>query len=144
MPLLIDDTDYNLEEQAGFILRKAYQRHTSIFAEHARDQLTSMQFLTLYRLAIEPGQVSQNALGRLVAMDAATTKGVVSRLVARGLIESKRDQIDRRRYMLSTTAKGRAVLDGMLPKMKTVTVETLSPLTEQERHQLISLLHKIT
>ena len=65
-----------LEEQAGHILRRAHQRHAAIFQELIGDsQLTPLQFAALARLR-DLGEVSQNQLGRLTAMDAATMQGV--------------------------------------------------------------------
>lgn len=134
---------YVLDDQVGFVMRKAYQRHLTIFSHHIVGGLTSMQFSTLYRLATEPGPVSQNALGRMVAMDAATTKGVISRLEARGLIRTERDQTDRRRYMLSTTEAGRVLLSEALPRMGRITNETLAPLSKAERIQFLALLQRL-
>jgi len=144
MPEPLNSIDYILDEQVGFILRKAYQRHMTIFTEHVAGGLTSMQFSTLYRLATEPGPVSQNALGRMVAMDAATTKGVISRLQARGLIHTERDKVDKRRYLLTTTQAGRALLAETLPRMKLISEKTLEPLTAAEQKTLVALLRKIT
>ena len=79
-----DDEGYRLQEQVGFILRKAHQRHVAIFASRIGD-LTPPQFAALARLR-EAGDTSQNQLGALVAMDAATIKGVIDRLKARGLV----------------------------------------------------------
>ena len=63
---------YVLEEQAGHLLRRAHQRHTAIFQENIPDgQLTPLQFAALVKLH-DLGEVSQNQLGRLIAMDAAT------------------------------------------------------------------------
>ena len=59
--------DYHLQEQIGFVLRKAHQRHVSIFASHIGD-LTPPQFAALAKLA-DVGETSQNQLGSLVAMD---------------------------------------------------------------------------
>ncbi|MFT3691016.1 MarR family winged helix-turn-helix transcriptional regulator [Paenirhodobacter sp.] len=134
---------YQLDEQVGFLLRKANQRHQTIFAARIPGNLTSMQFSTLFRLASEPGPVSQNALGRMVAMDAATTKGVVTRLKERGLIAMEPDPGDRRRYILSTTAEGRALLQAVVPVMQDITRETLAPLTPAERGTLVDLLKKL-
>ena len=80
-----DDDDYRLQEQVGFILRKAHQRHVSIFAAQIAD-LTPPQFAALAKLH-DVGETSQNQLGTLIAMDAATVKGVIDRLKARGLVE---------------------------------------------------------
>lgn len=53
---------YALQEQVGFILRKANQRHLSIFAARISD-LTPPQFAALAKLH-EVGPTSQNQLGR--------------------------------------------------------------------------------
>ncbi|PZO66789.1 MAG: MarR family transcriptional regulator [Paracoccus denitrificans] len=136
--------EYRLDDQVGFLLRKAYQRHIAICSEHDVGSLTPVQFSTLYRLAKEPGPISQNALGRMVAMDAATTKGVVTRLKERGMIQSRPDDDDKRRYILSTTAAGRQALEDALPVMRQITRETLAPLTAAEQKTLLRLLRKLT
>ncbi|MEC7258519.1 MAG: MarR family winged helix-turn-helix transcriptional regulator [Pseudomonadota bacterium] len=138
------DDDYKLDEQVGYALRRAYQRHMTIFSAKDPGGLTAMQFSTLYRLAKEPGPISQNALGRLVAMDAATTKGVVSRLIARVLVDSDMDKNDKRRRTLRTTEEGRALLAKTLPTMREITAETLSPLNEREAARLLELLRRIS
>ena len=70
---------YRLEDQVGFYLRRAGQRHAAIFAEYMTDDLTPTQWAALVKLA-EFVSLSQNLLGRETAMDAATIKGVVDRL----------------------------------------------------------------
>ena len=73
---------YQLEDQAGFLMRVAMQRHTTIFMSRMIEGLTQPQFAALAKL-LEVGPCSQNQLGRLIYLDAATTKGVVDRLEAR-------------------------------------------------------------
>lgn len=133
---------YRLEEQIGFILRKASQRHISIFARHI-GQLTPPQFAALAKLN-EVGPTSQNQLGSLIAMDAATIKGVIDRMKARGLVELARHEEDRRRLVVSLTENGRATIESLLPLAEAVTVETIQPLTEREVATLARLLAKIT
>ncbi|RFB85100.1 MarR family transcriptional regulator [Rhizobium leguminosarum bv. trifolii] len=135
---------YVLDEQVGFLLRLAYQRHMSLFMERMAGGLTPMQFSTLYRLREASEPVSQNALGRLVGMDAATTKGVVSRLLARDLIHLEKDAEDRRRYTLFITDAGCRLLDAVLPDVKRSSEATLAPLGSSERHQLLQLLKRLT
>ena len=94
-PLGPDTKPYLLDEQVGFLLRQASQRHTAIFAVRMMDDLTPTQWAALARLN-ERGPCSQNLLGRLTAMDAATIKGVVDRLVSRGLAETRPDPQDTR------------------------------------------------
>ncbi len=87
---------YSLDAQVGFLLRQASQRHTAIFAARMIGDLTTTQWAALARLE-ERGPCSQNLLGRLTAMDAATIKGVVDRLVGRGYAEATADPNDSRR-----------------------------------------------
>jgi DNA-binding MarR family transcriptional regulator len=72
-------SEYRLDDQVGFLLRVAMQRHTSIFMSRIIKGLTQTQFAALAKLR-EVGPCSQNQLGRLIYLDAATTKGVVDRL----------------------------------------------------------------
>ena len=78
--------DYALEQQIGFKLRLANQRHLEIFNRRMPD-ITPTQFAVLAKLRDE-ARISQNHLGRLVGMDAATTKGVIDRLRKKGLVHS--------------------------------------------------------
>ena len=66
-----EDDDYLLDAQVGYMLRQAHQRHTTIFASLMVDGLTPTQWAALAKLK-EIGPSSQNLLGRLTAMDAAT------------------------------------------------------------------------
>lgn len=134
---------YHLDAQVGFLLRKAQQRHTAIFAEHMVDGLTPTQFAALARLA-EMGTVSQNRLGRMTAMDAATIKGVTDRLRRQGLAETRRDATDRRRLLVELTALGRTTVEAAMDAGAAITELTLEPLVATERRQLLTLLEKIT
>lgn len=132
---------YRLQEQVGFVLRKAHQRHVAIFAARIAD-LTPPQFAALARLA-DVGETSQNQLGSLVAMDAATVKGVIDRLRARGLVALTRDAGDRRRVMVKLTPSGRETVAQLVPQAREVTAETLRPLSGKEAATLLRLLARI-
>ncbi len=136
------DTDYELEAQIGFVLRRATQRHLAIFASHI-PALTPTQFAALAKLS-DLGPVSQNELGRATAMDSATIKGVVDRLAARSLVSSSRCPDDRRRIIVSLTPEGHARIAALKPLAHRITGETLSPLDETERASLIDLLSRIS
>jgi DNA-binding MarR family transcriptional regulator len=133
--------EYRLQEQIGFVLRKAHQRHVAIFAARIAD-LTPPQFATLAKLA-DVGETSQNQLGSLVAMDAATVKGVIDRLKTRGLVELTRHDIDKRRLLVSLTAEGRATVERLIPAAQQITAETLAPLSQKEAATLLKLLSRI-
>ncbi len=140
------DTDgaegYRLRDQIGFLLRQATQRHIAIFGAHMGDRLTTTQWSALVKLAeLEP--ISQNQLGRETSMDVATIKGVVDRLVRRGLVRTAPDPRDGRRLVLGVTDEGRAAIARNLAAAAEVTRETLAPLTPGERILLAELLRRI-
>lgn len=136
------ESDYQLQGQIGFILRKANQRHLAIFSSHIGD-LTPPQFAALAKLR-HVGETSQNQLGGLIAMDAATVKGVIDRLAARGLVQLAKHEVDKRRLMVRLTGEGRQMIDQLVPVARTITEETLSPLSAKDAATLVALLTKIS
>lgn len=132
---------YRLEEQVGFLMRRASQRHLAIFAGLI-GELTPTQFSALLK-TVELGPISQNELGRTVAMDAATIKGVVKRLAERGLVQSEPSPTDKRRLMIAATPDGRALLATLTGRAARITEETLEPLAPAERKTFLRLLEKL-
>jgi MarR family transcriptional regulator, lower aerobic nicotinate degradation pathway regulator len=137
------DRDYRLNEQVGFLLRVAMQRHTSIFMSRIVKGLTQTQFAALAKLR-EVGPCSQNQLGRLIYLDAATTKGVVDRLEGRGFVTAGQDPHDGRRRAIALTEKGRVAAEAAIKVARQITYHTLTPLTAAEQKTAIRLLKKLT
>jgi MarR family transcriptional regulator, lower aerobic nicotinate degradation pathway regulator len=134
--------DYILDAQVGFVLRQAQQRHTTIFASRMIEGLTPTQWAALAKLK-EIGPSSQNLLGRLTAMDAATIKGVIDRLTKRGFTRTKPDPADGRRLLVALTDKGAALYERARPIAARITEETLAALDEDERVELFALLSRL-
>jgi MarR family transcriptional regulator, lower aerobic nicotinate degradation pathway regulator len=134
--------NYRVDRQIGFYLRQANQRHVALFGERMEDRLTTTQWAALTKLK-DIGPTSQNQLGRDTAMDVATIKGVVDRLVARGYVRSTPDPNDGRRLLLSVTTDGADAIQRNLENALAVTDATLAPLTSGEQMMLIELLKKI-
>lgn len=133
---------YCLEDQVGFYLRRAAQRHSAIFAGQMIDELTPTQWAALVKLA-EFDSLSQNLLGRETAMDAATIKGVVDRLLKRRFVTTSPDSDDARRMRVSITREGLAAVSRGVAAATAITAETLKPLSASERRHLIDLLRRI-
>ena len=135
-------TPYALASQVGFILRRATQRHLTIFSERISD-LTPTQFAALAMLN-QLGPVSQNELGRRTAMDGATIKGVVDRLRARGLVRTRPDPTDARRHLVELTDAGRDAARRAIPRAREITEKTLEPLGAKDRKTLLELLYRLS
>jgi DNA-binding MarR family transcriptional regulator len=133
---------YVVDHQVGFLLRVAMQRHTAIFMSRMIAGLTQMQFAALAKLH-EAGPCSQNQLGRLIFLDAATTKGVVDRLAARRLITALPDPHDRRRRAIALTKLGWSIAAQATRVARRITRETLVPLSAAEQKGVLRLLRKL-
>src|SRR5580692_1733731 len=132
-------SSYDLDNQIGFRLRLAMQKHTDIFFKNMDVGLTQAQFAAMARLQTT-GACSQNKLGRSVGLDTASMVGVIRRLKARKLISIVKNKEDRRRVIIDLTASGRALVAKAIAMGTRANEQTLSPLTQAQRKQLISLL----
>jgi len=132
---------YDLDNQIGYLLRLANQRHLEIFSEHM-PALTPTQFAVLARL-FEVGELSQNELGRRVGIDAATTNGVIERLTRKELIQSKSDIKDKRRLCIFLTKKGIKITKKAIENAQAITHKTVENLTAAETARLLALLKKL-
>ena len=128
---------YVLDDQIGFVLRRVTQRHLALFSD-ALPELTTTQFATLAKLA-ELGPLSQNHLGRVTAMDAATIKGVVDRLRKQGLVETSSNLEDKRRLTVQLTAKGAQLFEETWATALQVTERTVAPLSDDDAVWLMAM-----
>jgi DNA-binding MarR family transcriptional regulator len=138
-----DPEDYVLEAQVGHLLRRAYQRHLALFQGiMGEDGPTSMQFAALHTLW-KRGPLSQNLLGRLLAMDPPTVKGVVTRLMARGLVVREKDATDARLLRVALTPAALAALPGWVEKARSISAATLAPLPRDEAVRIGAILRRM-
>lgn len=135
-----DPSEFRLEDQIGFKLRRANQRYLTLFSQHMAE-LTPTQLAVLFKLR-EKGHLSQNYLGRLVAIDAASTKTVVDRLRVKALIVSAPSQTDRRMLVIALTETGRHAADRGAEQARILAHEAFSHLTTREAAKLSALLDK--
>lgn len=133
---------YVLDDQVGYLLRLAGQRHAAIFQSLAPFDLTPTQFSALVRL-FESGPCSQNELGRRAAMDVATIKGVTDRLRRKGFVRARVDPDDKRRAMIFIAEERSAILGELHEAGFRISEETLDPLSPEERVVFLRLLRKM-
>ncbi len=134
---------YVLDEQVGYLLRLASQRHSALFQNLMVDGITPTQFSALIRLN-ENGECSQNQLGRLSGMDVATIKGVADRLREKGLTTTRSDPNDKRRSLISLSPQGVQLIEDIKTRGAAISAQTLDPLSPQERDMLLQSLRKIS
>jgi DNA-binding MarR family transcriptional regulator len=137
------EAEYRLEDQVGFLLRRAYQRASSNLIDRIGGyDLTAPQFATLARLH-ERGVLSQNLLGRLVAMEPANIRDVVLRLKKRGLVTTMPSPDDGRLILVGLSAAGKSLVAKLLPIEIECTARTLARFSADERTLLYEMLGRL-
>lgn len=135
---------FRIDDASGFLMRRAYQRACAVFQSVMGDpDITPPQFTVLVKLQDER-ELSQNHLGRLVAMDPATIQGVVQRLKSRGLIAARPDPSDKRRTLLRLSPAGEDLIETLLERAPGVTQQILAPLSPEEQSTFLALLRRLT
>ncbi|GEL20684.1 hypothetical protein PA7_45210 [Pseudonocardia asaccharolytica DSM 44247 = NBRC 16224] len=124
------------------MIRRLHQLHDSIWEKELGGVFTPPQFGVLATLAARPG-IHQQKLCSLVALDSSTGSDVVNRLIRAGLIRRRRDEHDRRRYLLELTAKGRASLTETAPSVVEVNARLTRALPESDRAALLAHIDRI-
>lgn len=134
---------YDFTAQVGHLLRRAYQRHTTVFQQHIPDsQLTAAQFVVLCALR-DHGGSSIAEIVRTTVIDQATIRGVIERLRTRELVAVEHDKEDRRKVVVQLTAEGADMVKAMVPFGHMISERTFGELNPAERVALLFLLQKM-
>jgi DNA-binding MarR family transcriptional regulator len=140
---MIQAMSIEMSDLLGPLLGRAHDRlRAQVDAVLAAHDLHARQFGALVVLAAE-GPLSQRRLGAVQGVDRTTTVAVLDALQARGLIERRRDQSDRRSYTVHLTPAGRRVLrraEGEVLRAEQRFLAALGPDGEQLRTLLRRLL----
>ena len=134
---------YDLSTHPAHMIRRAHQRATFYFQQVMNGQdLTPTQHAALATL-LKHGELSQNHLGRLTAMDPSTISIVVRKLLKSGFIERRGSKKDQRLAMIRLTEEGTRFSIARLADSMEVARRVLAPLSAAEQRMLIDLLHRI-
>lgn len=140
---LYEKSGYDLDAHPAHAIRRAHQRATLCFQQvMAGEELSPTQFAALATI-LRYGEVSQNHLGRLTAMDPSTISIVVRKLLKHGLIKRSNSDTDQRLIMITLTDAGTHYTLERLDRSLEVGRKLLSPLSPEEQKTLLDLLHRI-
>lgn len=135
---------FDLDTHPAHMVRRAHQRATTCFQNIMEGyDLTPTQHAALSTL-LKYGELSQNHLGRLTAMDRSTISIVVRKLMESGLVQSSPSGTDQRLSVLQLTDRGAEFIMPLLQLSIDVGEQFLSPLSAREKATFLKLLAKIT
>lgn len=138
-PPMTDAPLPTLEGMVGHLLRRASQRHNSLWAAQVGPQPTSTQYSLLRAVVEEPG-LDQRRAGELASLDRSSTMDVVARLERQGWLTRARHPDDGRRDVLQPGPDATAAMARLAPPVARVQAELLDPVPNSRRSVLLGHL----
>jgi DNA-binding MarR family transcriptional regulator len=137
-------TPARLRHRATWLLGQSSNQGHRLVSERMHGAgVANRSYYSLLAALSEGGATSQADLGRRVGLDRSDVTAVVTDLEARGCLERTPDPADRRRNLVRITAEGEAFLLVLDAEIGAAQEELLSPLSPDEREQLIGMLVRI-
>lgn len=137
------ESGYDLPSHPAHLVRRVHQRATLCFQQvMAGESLSPTQFAALATI-LKMGEISQNHLGRLTAMDPSTISLVVRKLLKEKLVYRSSSDSDQRLSILRLTDKGTRYTIERLSRSVEVGERLLAPLNKAEQAILLDLLGRI-
>ena len=115
-------------------------RFRKIFKEFG---LTEQQWRVL-RVLWEIEEISHKELAELTLISPPSLVGVLDRLLAMGLIERRRSQLDRRVVLVATTQQGRHLRDQIMPAVQQTYFELRDSIDDDVWTHLLDGLDELT
>jgi DNA-binding MarR family transcriptional regulator len=121
----------------GYAVSRGFKATLAPFNLHPRE------FALLRAVGFQEGQ-SQQALGERLQIPRSRMVAIVDELEGRGLLERRPNPTDRRVRELHLTETGRKLIDQAFQQALAYEYRISSPLTPEEREQLLDLLERVS
>lgn len=130
------------DESPGLLLARLGRGAAQIYREALTGTgLKPPHVAALVALRCDP--IGQQALSEATKLDAVRLVGILNDLEAAGLIERRRDAVDRRRHIVVITGTGRTRLDEVERASGVAEERLLAGLNAAQREQLATLLRLV-
>lgn len=124
------------------LVRSYNYMEAQISADLRGSQLTLAQFDVLVVLA-KRGAISQQGLADHLSVTKGNVVGLIDRLSARGFVERRASETDRRVNLLQITERGRRLVSRVLPRQLNLIAHLMKPLAPAEAESLEELLSRV-
>jgi DNA-binding MarR family transcriptional regulator len=132
-----------VEIQIAYLLTRLGGQQSDAFVELLRPlELRPKQFAVMNLVALSDGP-SQQQVGARMGLDPSGLIATLDELQARGWLERRRDERDRRRHALHLTEAGHRKLGEGRAAAKRRADDLTAPLTGPEKQSLLALLAKL-
>ncbi len=133
------------KETCGFFIQQIYNAlEKNANNQLRKKELTFSQINVLLTLADVPEKkLSFKELEKRLALAQSTTAGLISRLELKGLVSVSGDRNDKRMKYVQITSAGERCCKDAETAMLDMEEKLLTPLSESERREFLSLLKKV-
>jgi len=121
---------------------KEYRKFGHKNIKKVADDITIDQGLVLIILD-QNSDISQKEIAELIFKDYASMTRIIDLMVKKGYLKRAINTIDRRRFKLSISAKGKQTIKKIVPVIKQNRSTALNGLTQKEITQLYNSLNKV-
>lgn len=118
--------------QIGLAARKLQRYYNAAYAKYG---ITVTQSYILFSLYVENGQNIKTLAERL-SLESPAVTGLVDRLEKEGMVERKDDPDDRRALRIFLTAKGKDLVEKIIPEAISLNEQIKSFFSEEEKKAL--------
>jgi DNA-binding MarR family transcriptional regulator len=135
----------DLHAKPGHLIRRCQQIAVGLFIEEATalgHDVTPVQYAAMTAIAAHPG-IDATRLSELIAFDRSTLGNVIERLEAKGWVERRPGDEDRRTKLLRLTEAGAGLLARIEPAVARAQERILAPLPPDERRAFVRMLGRI-
>jgi DNA-binding MarR family transcriptional regulator len=127
----------------AYLIRRLQMICTAMVAEEFEDEdMPVSQWAVLTIIENHP-EIDQSRLAEIVSIDKTNTGRLVDQLEAKGLVERRPNDSDRRVWMLRCTPLGRKVRKGLRPRALATQERLLSCLEPAQRELFIDLMSHV-
>jgi DNA-binding MarR family transcriptional regulator len=126
-----------------YLLRRVHQCATQLYMTESSDAGLTLRQLVILTAISEQEDLSQTDLVTMTGIDRSTVAGIVSRLLAKGLLERRRSPDDGRAYCVRLSKRGLKAVAGADRLYSKIEKKLLSAVPVSEANQFVSTLKAI-